>query len=498
MSLRPLLALPFLFASHLSGAEDLGVLLRRAREARNAAQWPEALKAYDAMLAIVDTHETALFERAQTLAWAGRHAESIQAWKLFRQHFPGRSAEANLNLARVLSWAGRLEESKATYRAYLAAHPNHPDALAGLARVSLWTGDPLEARRLVDQLAPEALKQPDNQVLLAQVELAEGHRRAAKARLRPLASQDGPNRKDAEGLLCAAADAQGPSVEISQTRTESNEGLVSEDPALLLRLPLGDGNVDLGGARHKTSFLGQERSLTEASLGLSYPLGPVRLLGGLSRYSDIGGTPASGHRLGFGWRIAKGIDLHLATGRTLAYFTPMAIDHRVAIQTYDGALAFSSPSQNLRLSAGGASLSTDTTRKNWLGTYEYRWRFTPIQVSLGLVTRGMDYSKTLNIGFFNPERYRFTGLTGGFGFEQGGFSGSLVARSGRQIVNQQDSKTAWGYDADLSWRPAGSCLTGFVAWSEGFAGLPIVDPTSMDQYKEQTLRFGLRVAGPWR
>lgn len=497
MSLRPLFALPLLVAPALSGAEDLGVLLRRAREARNAAQWPEALKAYDAMLAIVDTHETALFERAQTLAWAGRHSESIEAWKLFRKHFPGRAMEADLNLARVLSWAGRLEASKETYRTILGAQPNHPDALAGLARVSIWTGDPSEARRLVNLLPPEALQQADNQVLLAQVELAEGRRRDAKARLRPLATQDGPNRKDAQNLLCSAAEAQGPSLEISHSRTESNEGLVSDDPALLLRLPVGDGSLDLGGTRHKTSFLGQERSLSEASLGMAYPLGALRLSGGVSRFSDIGGAPATGHRFGLGWRIAKGIDLNLATGRTLAYFTPMAIANRVAIQTYDGAIAFSSPSQTLRLSAGGASLSTDTTRKNWLGTYEYRWKFNPFALSLGVVSRGMDYSQTLNLGFFNPERYRFTGLTGGFGFEQGGFSANLIARRGRQVVNQQPSKNAWGYDGDLSWKPAGSWITGFVAWSEGFAGLPVVDPTSVDQYKEHTLRMGLRLAGPW-
>ena len=498
MNLRPLLVLPLLISPALSGAEDLGVLLRRAREARNAGQWSEAIKAYDAMLAIVGTHETALFERAQTLAWSGNHASSIEAWRLFRKHFPGRTLEADLNIARVLSWSGKLEASKETYRSILAAHPGHQDALAGLARVSIWTGDPTEARRLVDQLPPDALKQEDNQVLLAQVELAEGHRRNAKTRLQPLATREGPNRKDAQNLLRAACDAQGPSVEISNSRTDSNEGLRCDDPSLVVRMPLWDGSVDLGGVHHKAFFQGEERSLSEITFGLVYPLGAFRLSGGVNRLSDIGGAPATGHRLGFGWRLAKGIDLNLATGRTVAYFTPMAMANRVGIQTYDGALAFSSPAQSLRLAVGGATLSTDTTRKNWLGTYEYRWRFNPVALSLGLVTRGMDYSKTLNLGFFNPERYRFNGVTGGGGIEKDGFSANLVVRRGRQVVNQQPTKNAWGYDGDISWRPEGTSITGFLAWSEGFAGLPTVDPTSADQYKEHTLRIGIRVTGPWR
>lgn len=498
MNVRPLLPLAALALPALHGAEDLGVLLRRAREARNAARWAEALQAYDAMLAIVDTHETALFERAQTLAWAGRHGASLEAWRLFRKHYPGRALEADLNTARVLSWAGRLSESREAYRALLSAHPGHPEGLSGLARVSIWIGDPGEARRLVDQLPADALKQPDNQVLLAQVELAEGRRREAKARLRPLAAQDGPARRDAQGLLRAAAEAQGPSLEVSHSRTESNEGLVSEDPGLQVRLPLGDGSLDLGGVRHQTSFLGEERSLTEASLGLTYPLGPVRFAAGASRLSDLGGAPATGHQLGLGWRIAKGISLNLSTGRSWAYFTPKAVDARVSFLTYDGALAFFSPTQTLRLSTGRADLSAGTTRKTWLGTYEYRWRLAPVTLSLGAVTRGMDYSKTLNLGFFNPERYRFNGLTGGIGVEEGGFSASLLARRGRQVVNQQPTKTAWGYDGDLAWRPEGSPITFFAAWSEGFAGLPIVDPTAADQYKEHTLRLGLRVTGPWR
>ncbi len=564
MKTLPLVLMAFMAASALPAQEDLGVLLNRARQARNAAQWEAALKAYDAMLAIVDTHETALFERAQALGWAGRHGESIQAWRRFRAAYPARAGEADQNLARVAawgrqfdvalatldpyvkrrerqavldaatylgwagrlseslvlseswlkdhpddmdalliqgrcaSWAGKIPESKAAYGRLLALKPGHGDALAGLARVSIWSGDPAEARRCVDQLTVESLQAPEQQVLLAQVELAEGHRRRAVGRLRPLAEKEGPMRKDALDLLRAAATAQGPSLEISHGRTDTSEDLVMEDSAATLRLPLWDGSASLGGARHRVSFLGRDTTVKEVNGGLAYPVGPVRLFAQVQRLDGIGTEPASAHQVGLGWRAYRGVEFSLSHGLSWAAFTPRALDLRVGIWATEGALTLTSPHQVLRLSGGSADTSAGNSRRTWLATYDWRWRFGPTTLTTGVLTRGLGYDRSLDLGFFNPERYRFHALTLGVGHEQGGFSGNLGIRGGRQVVNDQPWKGAWGYDGDLSWRPAGTSFVIFAAASYSSAGIPVTNPAAANEYWERSWRVGLRLTAPWR
>ena len=71
-------------------AADLGTLLQRARAERAAGRYDAALAAYEEMLTIVQTHETALFEHAETLSWAGRFPESLEEFRAFSGLYPAR------------------------------------------------------------------------------------------------------------------------------------------------------------------------------------------------------------------------------------------------------------------------------------------------------------------------------------------------------------------------------------------------------------------------
>jgi tetratricopeptide (TPR) repeat protein len=238
----------------------------------------------------------AVLDSATYLSWDRRYPESLERIGGWLKAHPD-DTDALLIQARILSWSGQLAASRSAYERLLKLHPGHPDALGGLARVSVWSGDAAGARVYVDQLPAEELKKPENQTLLAQVELAEGHRSRAKARLRPLAAVGSSVRADAEELLRAAAQAQGPSAELFQARTDSNEGLTFQDTGALARVPLGDGSLELGGLRHRSEFNGLESTVNETSLGLAYPLGSVRVSGGVQHFTGFEGDAANGHRL---------------------------------------------------------------------------------------------------------------------------------------------------------------------------------------------------------
>ncbi len=109
----------------------------------------------------------------------------------------------DLELAR-----GRAGAARDAYRAALAAVPDYPQGLAGLARVALAGGDlNVAAARL--RRSTERLPLTTNLTLLADVELAAGHRRAGAVQLAVVRAQRRLLRAagtvpDAEGVLFEA------------------------------------------------------------------------------------------------------------------------------------------------------------------------------------------------------------------------------------------------------------------------------------------------------
>jgi tetratricopeptide (TPR) repeat protein len=547
---------------HAQGAEDLGVLLGRARSARDAGRYPEALGAYQAMLAQVPTHETALLERAQTLSWSGDYPAAIRGYQAFRALYPQRALEADPRLAQVLawsgrhreaqetlapwvregqrqavldsavylswtgslgaalerleawlkthpedlqarlhqarirSWTGRLDRARMDYEAVLQREPRQAEAILGLARLQLWAGNPRAAREALGKLEDRTL--PEARILEAQVLMAEGRPREARADLVPL-SRGGAAQRDARELLTDLDNAEGRWVELSQTRTDTNEGLRTEDPMLRLRNPLFEGHWDLGLVRH-SAVLGEARAYsTEVQVGASYPLGPdLRVSGGLQRLSDLAGSPATGQNAGLAWRIRPGLDLGLSYARTLAIYTPGAYRQRVALAGPEASLAWSFLNgRNLvSLGYGRAHVSAGSDRTSHLLAYEHRIPVSWGQLRAGLLTREFGYSRTLSLGFFNPERYRFHGASLGLGYHHGRvFEFSLDGRGGWQKVNQDSRQSTWSYTAYAAWNLPWLPASLFASLGEGKSGLPIQDPTDPKAYRERTVRFGLKFLG---
>jgi tetratricopeptide (TPR) repeat protein len=542
---------------------EMGRLLMQARTERNQGRFDAAVAAYDAMLAKDGWHETALFERAQTLGWSKRYAESVQAWKLFRERAPWRAKEADQNLAmvaswgrmfepalqaldpyvkqnerwavldaakylswagryreslgltstwlaahpddadarltqaRVLSWDGRMADARRDYSAVLAADPGKVEARLGLAQVDSWGGRPREARAEFDRLAPEDRQTPEARLLDGQIALAEGRRRAGVAILRPLADQPGPGRQDARDLLRGAAEANGPLVELGGGVTTTSEKLRFEDDTLRARLPLGDGSAGLGLARHHSSLQGAAETPREFSGFLAYPLGAFRFSGEAGRMQDYGGTSAGFHRLGLTWS-RPGLELSLAQGRGLVTYTPQAVEQRVGLQTLDAGVAFLGAADTLRLQGGTASVSAGNRRTTWNAGYDHRWRLAPVTLAAGLTSQGLEFNRTLPLGFWNPHHYLFDGITGSAGLERGRFNATLDGRWGRQQVEDLPWTSAWGYGLGFSWGLGDGPVTLLGGFNKSNSGLAVQSVGAPNNYQEKSFRLGLRLAGPWR
>ena len=562
---RPLAALLLLALALPSLAvEPLGVLLGRAREARDAGEWESALRDYQAMLDQVPTHETALRERAQTLSWAGRYAEALALYRQFREAFPVQALDTDLRIAQVQAWSGdevaalatlapwvaeghgpavradatyrawdgdtgggiaRLDAwladhaddqearllrarfrswtgdtaaAEADYLAVLAQDADNVEAQLGLARMALWRGDGGGARQRLDACDAGCRDSAEGRVLAAQLDAADGRVRAAVAAWRRLA-EGGAAQRDARELLFEDVSARGPWVELRQQRTDTNEGLRTERPTLRVRLPWRDGSVQLEAARRNALFRGTEADAGVLGLSLRQPLGGRwRMSAGLQRDDDFGGAAASAWSLGTGARLAPGWQWSAKLSRQLLDFTPAAIARRGALRGLDSSLEWTPGNgrSSVSLGLGRAWLSAGSERESFYLAARQRLPLAALDWRVGAVARGFGYSETRDLGFFNPERYRFLGLTSGMAWRRARqYELRLDLQAGQQRVNDDASQFTWAYTLGGERLLPGQRWALFAEWSGSRAGLPVAAAGDPADYRENSLTLGLRWRG---
>ncbi len=507
-------------------AEDLGALLVRARRERDAGHYAQALAAYDGMLAVVPEHETAQYERAQTLSWAGRYADAIAQYRTFRSAYPQRAFDADVRIAQVVawsgdtrgavavlapwvrdgkrealldaaryeSWAGRYAPARELLHRVLADHPRDSEATLALARIALWEGDARTARAELSGLDEQAMRAPDAQVLEAQVEGAEGRARAARTRLEALVSR-GAGGREAKELLDEMGRSSGPWVEFGASRTDTNEGLVDETPSGRARLPLGEGRIDLRWSSHRSAVAGTSARSQFLGATAGYTLAPgIVATGDVVYASDIGGDPAWGGTLTLSARPARGLDARVAWGRGWVDYTPSAAAKRIAMDTLEAGATWAPGAWVVDGGVARAKISAGSTRSSIALSGERRFKLTPFQLRTGAVVRGFGYSETLPLGFFNPERYRFGGLTAGVTLRRArAWEVSFDARGGWQRVNDDPRQFAWGWGLSGSWQPGGGRWTVTAGYAASRAGLPTVSSADPAAYRDHTVRAAVRV-----
>lgn len=441
-------------------------------------------------------HRQAVLDDCTYLAWEGRLGASLDRLAPWLRDHPDDLEAAQLD-AKVRSWTGRTEDARRAFQSILQRWPGDREATLGLARLSLWAGDPEGARRAFTTLPEAERGHADSRLLEAQLQAAEGHPKAARALL---ASGRIPG-KDAQDLREDLVDRQGPWVEAAFARTDTSEGLRVEEPGLRARMPLGDGFAEGAWVGRRITFGPQEEKPAETGLTLNHPLGAKWWASAALRRAELGGEGASSHSLGLGWSPRPGLSFSLEQSRQLATFTPASTAGRVAMAGLDLSGTWRPDGGPTALSAGAGrfDVSAGSVRRSFFVALEHRLPFTWGDLHGGLSTRGFGYSETLPLGFFNPERYRYQGLALGAAWRRGReFELGLDARLGRQAVNQDPKQTTWGWSASASWRPALGPALLFASWGATEAGLPVTSPVDPANYREHTLRFGLRIRGPRR
>ena len=328
--------------------EPLGVLLERAREARDGGRMDDAVRAYDAILTQVPAHETALLERAETLAWAGRYPEAAEGYRTFAKAHPGRSRDADLHLAQLsawqnrigealtlldpwvglehrqavldaatyLSWGGRMAESLRRLRHWMEEHPGDREARLLEAKTLGWDGQYAEARASYGKVLAEAPADRDALAGLARLDFWEGDPRRAHGALDRM-DAEGRNHPESQLLRAQVEIAEGAS-QAGRARAStlaSRPGPVQRDARELLE-DLTDAKgpwVELSAARTDTNeglrvedplFRGQV-PLGEGSLDLAAGQHHTEFRGTARNTGDI--SLGLAHPMGPHWRASASI-----------------------------------------------------------------------------------------------------------------------------------------------------------------------------------------------
>jgi tetratricopeptide (TPR) repeat protein len=169
----------------LKGEDAFRVNLALADHHRRLGNVPEALAAYDAVLAYQGDQPEALWGRAATLALAGRWDEAFTQYdavlRLRTGLLPLRRSYA-LDLLR----AGRTGPAREQVKAALLLDPRDPDTLALQAWVALADGDAAAAQRIADDALALGSWSDLATIVRAAALQRLGHADAAVAALAPL------------------------------------------------------------------------------------------------------------------------------------------------------------------------------------------------------------------------------------------------------------------------------------------------------------------------
>ena len=441
---------------------------------------------------------SATLDTATFLSWDGQLARSLA---LAEGWLKGHPADRDFLLlrGRVLGWKGDHARARQSYQDILAENSGDKDALLGLAQLDLWAGDPESATRGVATLKPEDRKSPEAELMQSQIDQRQGRLRQARARAEALRG-NAEVQEDVHSRLREIAEAQGPWVELSQTRTDSNDGLRAEAQRLEAALPLLDGSLRVGGTFNHLEQQGQAlRRPQEWSLGLVEPLGPrLSASAMVGRVDDVGGSAATSHALSLGYRAAPGLNLSLSQTYQPNLATPRAVDLRTSLRTWGlgGSWVFNQTLDHLSLAMERTFLSAGAAKTGILGSGGHRFPFEGGELRLGLALRRFDQDQSLNLGFFNPERYRYYGATAGLTVRrEERWECTLDTWGGRQEVNQAPNQFGYGYTLAGTWSLVRLPLSLFAAWSQAVAGLPVSSAADPASYRDHTLRFGLRLRG---
>lgn len=197
-------------------------LQARAQFSVWAGELESAIRTYDQLVEITPEDRTVRSARARTLGWAARfEAARVEYDSLLRSDPNDR--EARLGLARVLSWSNDLDSAAALYRTMLGVDRTDGDAWRGLAQALTWSGDLLGGERAWRRALAFAPDDVAAMVGLAQALRWQG-RHAAALEILQRAEELDPTSRDLRTQLQWARAATAPRVGSSFVYESDSDG----------------------------------------------------------------------------------------------------------------------------------------------------------------------------------------------------------------------------------------------------------------------------------
>jgi tetratricopeptide (TPR) repeat protein len=379
----------------------------------------DAVRAFDAALALAPQEFEPALLRAQALSWDNRQAQAEAAYRALLEREPG-NERALLGLARVQTWRGRQREALAT----LALLP--PDV-----------ADPAEASFIAAE-AQQWVGRPDRAVgtLEARLATARGDSRAAWLK----------DRIERENRHEARFDAR---------RYDQSDGLDIEQFNLGADWRFDDGRARIGPRLAYFAFdpfTGPGDVIEVTRIGAS---GGYRISDAVDANASIGvdtiDSPGPGGRDDFltydafvtlfpddRWRIDIG-------AKRFLFDSEPTLRNRLVVEEYKVS-ADHLPTERSRLTLRGAyaDYSDGNRQAWWQAEFEQRLALEP-RIHLALRYTGTDFTLVNQEGYFSPDEYHSIELLGRiegrigqrttYGLRAGAGAERDVGQSDRFIVN---------------------------------------------------------------
>jgi tetratricopeptide (TPR) repeat protein len=471
-------------------------LQARAQFASWAGELDTAINTYDQLVEITPEDRSVRYARARTLGWAARFDDAIAEYDSLLRTDPY-DREARFGLARILSWSNVLDSATALYRVMVQTDSADLDAWRGLAQTLTWSGSLLageRAWRRTLKLAPEDVPAL---VGLAQTLRWQG-RDAAALEILQRAERIDPTYRDLRTQLQWARAATAPRVGSSFVYESDSDGnRIGTLAARAAFRPVPRVEVRVEGYTRDLDQVGDtplERTTRGGSVEFWTQFEPgwsVAVGAGVSDADTDGAESVA--------RFTASVSTpgRYRAGGTVRY-TRSALD--VTALLAERGVDYGEVSLALRGEpAAGWSVTGGISRATFDGTESNRRVAGSVGASrrvarawtFGMSWRGFGYEKNLSDGYFDPEFYSLTEMTGRWQREIKRWTVVVEAAPGVQTVT--------GADLSASARVRG--VVGFrfapgreVAAAAGFSSTGLqVFSSEVGTYRYRTLSL----SGSW-
>jgi tetratricopeptide (TPR) repeat protein len=487
-------------------------LLAEARVAAGQDRHADAVEAAMAALELSPALEPdAALLIAHQLTWSDRPADAIRWYERHLAHHPT-DREGELGLARALSWKGDLDAADALYASVLSRHPGDVEAHLGAARMRAWGEDHGAAARLYGEVLADEPRSREAKLGLADAENARGRHRRAILLYRGILAEDPGDEEARVGLARAWAWSGLPDrgerelAEVADAAARDLREAMARDRRTVVTAfgarwtDVDDEELLVVGTRvdasagERTRVFGEvarERAeqpqpgdllatratagagrvfsqSVEAHLGVTV----LRQSAG-SRNVDVGGgvvlsdediegtdlladgwitfRPADWTRADLGWAR-----IHVPTARALAWrirvnVVSLGVDRRL--------------SDVFVARAAGSRADYSDRNERWAASAQIEARPWPARdVSVGGGVSWLEFTESLDHGYYNPERYDAVWAMAEVGQELGsGWRIGLDGRVASERENRSDRFGVFAGGAELRW--SGRAGVGFSVFA---------------------------------